>query len=623
MAKRNINLRVIFSNLPLAGLMAILGGGVYLVQSLLYAFTQFSEVDEGAYLYQGYLFAKGIYHPFQANGPWMYNAPLSYLIWGYLQAWFGPGLRSGRYIAVVLGLLMLVAVWIAARRLGGKWGGAIVVWAIALDPALIKLYSMAESQVLIACMLAWVLVLVLGEERPLWQIVTGSFLTGVMIMTRHNLVLVLPILLIYIFWQHGKKAGVWSLSAGLLTLVIGYAVYWPNILVIWAPWLPANWMPFLAAFRPPQEGSVVLGNSDLKERILALTAGFRFQFAALMGSLAALILWPRHWKNHTAYRSAVFLAVLFFALLALHAWGSIFNNFCIFCFTPYLAYFSFVALLLVVALLAEGEKQASLLRQVIAAVFVLLLFIDIGYSSYGISGIWVMNLRIPRFKTLLLTGKLVRGIAIWDFLGTRFHLSSVAARQVAPTVAGAVIALAVLLITYGIWRVTLRKAGYAWMSFTLAVVLAAGTILSPAQVLAGAPRDYDCPVDNIRAYEQAGRYLAGLVRPGSKVYWDGGSAITPLLYVPGIEILPGQIYDFWSFSPEQDTARVLKFGMWNETSAEQWRNQADYILIAVSRYTVEWDQFFQSTQLFEEMGRSPAPNTCQPGSAIRVFKRKT
>jgi len=129
---------------------------------MIYAFAQRAVLDEGAYLYQGYLFATGVYHPFQDYGPYMYNGPISYLILGYIQTWFGAGLRTGRYFALFLGLLMLLGVWVAAKRLGGKWGAAVAVWAIALNPAAIKIYSLAETQVLIACMLAWVLVLVLG-----------------------------------------------------------------------------------------------------------------------------------------------------------------------------------------------------------------------------------------------------------------------------------------------------------------------------------------------------------------------------------------------------------------------------------------------------------------------------
>ena len=103
---KDLRLRSLVLHPRLANWIAFLGGCVYFVQSLVYVYTLMSETDEGAYLYQGYLFATVVYHPFQDYGPYMYNGPISYLILGHIQAWFGPGLRTGRYFALFLGLLM-------------------------------------------------------------------------------------------------------------------------------------------------------------------------------------------------------------------------------------------------------------------------------------------------------------------------------------------------------------------------------------------------------------------------------------------------------------------------------------------------------------------------------------
>ena len=43
---------------------------------------------------------------------------------------------------------------------------------------MLKTYSTAVTQGLIAAMLVWMLVLTLGEKRPLWQIILGSLLAG-------------------------------------------------------------------------------------------------------------------------------------------------------------------------------------------------------------------------------------------------------------------------------------------------------------------------------------------------------------------------------------------------------------------------------------------------------------
>jgi len=623
MIRKSFRLRVLFSNPRLADRLAFLGGCAYFAQSIIYAFTQRAVLDEGAYLYQGYLFAKGIYHPFQDYGPYMYNGPISYLILGYIQTWFGPGLRTGRYFALFLGLLMLLGAWIAARRLGGKWGAAAVVWAIALNPATSKIYSLAETQVLIACMLAWVLALVLGKDRPLWQVVTSSILAGVILLTRVNLAPVLPILLVYIFWQHGKKAGLWALLFGLLTVVIGHVIYWPNILVIWAPWLPAKLTPFLDPFRRPLWGFFTQSPASFSARLLAFAQGFRFNYVAMVGSLVALLLWQKRsqWKNHNNMRASVFLASLFFILLILHGWASLFNNFCIFCFTSYSAFFSIVAILLVASSFDSWIKHVSGGRRLIIAAVVLLLPACIGYAAYEDYGDRLLNIRIPRLKAIIMTGKIQQGFRLWDILMNKFSLEYAELRFITPTIIGVIVSLIFLFVAWAIWRKNLRKKGYDLMVFSLIVLSVTGTILSPTLLLGGGYRQYDCQANTIAAYEEIGHYLAKVISPGHKVYWDGYSA-TPLLYITGIKILPGQIYGFWSFSPDKDTDKVLKYGLWNDVVADQWRNEADFILIEAKDYDSQWNDFFSSNHQFEEFESYPNPASCLEETSLRIFHRK-
>jgi hypothetical protein len=630
MIPKALRLRHLVLHPWLAYLTAFLGGFAYLAQALLYAHTILSETDEGAYLYQGYLLATGVYHPYQANGPWFYTTPLSYLILGRIQAWFGPGLRTGRYFAIFVSMLMLLGIWIAARRLGGKWWAAAAVWVIALNPAQIKIYTLAESQVLVACMLAWVLALVLGEERSLWQVAASSFLAGLILLTRHNMAPILPIVLVYIFWQHGKKFGLWALLFGLLPVVVVHCIYWPDILAIWAPWLPAKLTPFLNSFRPPQDGSATLKPLSNVLRLLAFAQGFRFNFLAMVGSLAFLILWqrPSRWKNLANARASLFLASLFFTLLAFHGWATLFNNFCVFCFAPYTMNFSMTVPLLVISSREVWVKQVSKLNQLILLLVLLLLSAGIGYTSslrYDSEdlGAWLLNIRVPRLKDFFTTWRFLPGdVELWRVIANKFGLEYAASHWLVPTIAGFIVGLVLLAISIVIWHAYARKRGFAVMSFSMLIFLFAGTILSPTPVLGGGYTKYDCQGDIIHAYEQTGHYLAELLPPGSKVYWEGGTSIVPLLYTPGIRILPGQIYGFWSFSPDKDVERVLKYGLWNEGIANQWRNEADFILVEANRYDVKWDEFFLSGHQFEELKPSPQPIPCIYGTYLRVFQRR-
>ena len=115
----------------------------------------------------GDLFARGVLRPFQDYGTIRQYAPLVYLIPGQIEAWFGASLKTGRFFSVFCGLMLVIAVWICANRLGGKWLGAAVVWGMALTPISIQIYSLAISEALVACLLAWALMLVLGEGKTL------------------------------------------------------------------------------------------------------------------------------------------------------------------------------------------------------------------------------------------------------------------------------------------------------------------------------------------------------------------------------------------------------------------------------------------------------------------------
>ena len=199
----------------IAEAIAFLGAIVYVIQSWIYAHTQASILDEGAYLLKGLMYARGQYYPYQDYGFWTNHMPLSFLIPGYAQVLFGPGIRTGRYLALSLGALMVLGAWILARRLGGRWWALGAVWLLALNIHLIKIYSVFATQGLIACMLVWVLVLTLGPDRPPWQLYLGTILAGLTFLTRINMAPVLPLVIIYIFWQYGKKIGLWSFFIGV------------------------------------------------------------------------------------------------------------------------------------------------------------------------------------------------------------------------------------------------------------------------------------------------------------------------------------------------------------------------------------------------------------------------
>jgi 4-amino-4-deoxy-L-arabinose transferase-like glycosyltransferase len=636
---KGFSLRRVKSLPFLAGSLSILAGAIYLVQSVIYLYGQRSMVDEGGYLYQGLLFAKGVYRPFQSDGLWQYNAPLSYIIPGYIQAWFGPGLLVGRLFSLFLGLLTLLGVWVVARRLAGKWAAVVALLIIALNPAIIKIYILANSQVLIACMLTWVMVLALGEDRRPWQVVLSSVLAGLMILTRHNLAPLFPILAVYIFVQNGKKIGLWALVFGLFVLLIGHIIYWPNILAMWTPWIPGNLGPFLASFRPPPDGTYQMGPYSWDSRLLVFFQGFSFNGFVMIGFVTAMILWPKadQWKNRSSRRTSIFLAVLFAVLLAFHGLASLASNARVFNFTPYIAFFCEIGLFLVLSSYEVWSKAASRVRGFLSGIFILILFPGMGYAAFPVLGAGlkdmffnILNIHLPRTHDFFRTFRFLPGsVSLREVLANKFGIvfdpfaDIEGYRRILPAVAGLLMALIFLLVFVLVKRYLQNKLnrtiGIGYLS--LCTLLVASILLSPGRLMGGMYTVYDCQANSIQGYENAGKYLAGIIPVGSKIYWQSDDGALPLLYVTGAQLLPGQIFGRWSFSASPDSEKVLKFGLWNKQLSDSWALNADFILVEERLFNSAWDDFFRLHSSFTELSSTPNMVPCIDRSGFRVFQK--
>ncbi len=609
----------------IAEMLALLGGAVYLVQSWAYAHTRESILDEGAYLYKGYAFVTGQYAIYQDYGFWSNHMPLSFYIPGVAQLIFGPGLRTGRYLAICLGLLALVGLWILVRRVGGRWWATAAVWAIVINPVTIKMYSVMVSQVLIACMLIWTLVLVLGERRPLWQIGLGSVLTGLMVLTRINLTPVLPLLVLYVFWQHGRKAGIVATIAGGFTLVIGHALFWPNILRMWAFWIPPSISPFLDTWRPPPDAIPSWDpDIDTAGRLLSFFLIFRVSFFAIAGTFVTWLLWPRKdaWKNRGDFRSAVFLSALILSLLLAHMWATLGKNYCVYCLPGYTTFFSLSGIVLIIITFAIWRKQTPVWYQLLLGVLVLLLCTGIGYAAFETIGNPLQDYRISR--ALVGYDPPSATISLGKWLHNRYDMDYAYIRRLLPTIAGLAVGILILLTALVVSLIYDRRKMLQRLTFgywVLLIFLLAGTLLASTQPLGGGYDFYECEGDVIASYERAGAHLAQTIPKGSKIYWKGGLSAVPLLYVPDIQIYPSQINSDYTYYIGNDADGLSRYGFWNEALAEQWVNEADYILVQ-ERYYAGWLADVTSSASFEELAPTPPTVACREDAQIHIFRRK-
>jgi hypothetical protein len=624
----------------LAGGVALLGGIVYFYQSWLYAHMQVSLLDEGAYLLKGYLYATGKYWPYQDYGPWANHMPLVFLVPGWVQVLFGPGLRTGRYLSVLFSLLLVAGVWLLVRRLAGRWWAALGVWALALNPALIKMFSLANSQAFLASMLVWVLALALGEKRARWQIGLGSFLAGLMVITRINLSFVLPCLVLYLAWEYGWRTGLWAATFGLAPVIVGHAVFWPNILRVWAHWVPLGLAPFIKPWANPV-GSAPSWNPivDTATRWLSFFQGFRFHFTALVGAVSAWLLWPQRtsWKSSGQLRMAFFLSVLLGIMTIFHIGAALGKDYCVFCYPVYLSFFSTIGLILVAITLPVWASNLSRLRQ--AVVFIVLLGITAG-TGFGtsnnlgrvvVSDTFVrdlLNLQVPRMSAFhLMNGS----VPIWGLLANRLELTfsqvvqstSVFLRAWVPALLGLLGGIALWLAAWLAARWFPQNRGQhrfsrGWLA--LVGLLSVGLILSPTTILGGGFDTYDCSGDVIRSYEAAGERLAQVIPPGSLVYWAGGDSTVPLLYVPDVRIFPAQINGDYSYRLGGEPDALARYGFWSEPLARQWASQADYILIEARLYQ-GWLRDWVESGAYHELAPTPPVSSCYHNAEIHIYRR--
>jgi len=622
----------------LADFLSLAGMLVYAALMWNFAHSQYSVLDEGLYLYKGWLLASGQYVPFQDNGLWMNQMPLSYLIPGWFQVLFGAGLRTGRMLAFVLSLFAILGFWLTARRLGGRWAALAVVWALALNPSAARMSALAASQGLIACLLAWTLFLTLGSDRKWWQLFLGGLLAGAVVMVRINLVLLLPLLGLYRLLegashlpsrnlplnrqsQNGAEPvkpgathfwGAFWLVAGMLITFGGtHLLYWPNILRLWARWLP---LPFLSAFFAPENQATWQPEPVLGLRLASFFLAFRAHFAALIGALAALVFWPINGKMKNE-RTAIFLAVFFLSSFVLHAWAALGNDYCVFCFQTYTTFYSGAGLLLVAATLPDLNLNPPGWRKWLGGLALLALLGGMGYSTEGLIRAWLPENFYKQLLALPLPG--FNGAEIWQVFANKFRLEYQQISDAAQAYFPVAVAVAFGLVVFVVVKLLMGRQNGFGAGFVVLTLM--GTLFAPSPLIAGEYQAYDCPADVIPGYEAAGAALAQVIPPGSKVYWAGYSPVT-LLYLPGIEILPGQLHGGYSFRVAADDAAIRRYGWWNQSLAEHWLAEADFVL--VERRNLDREDWVNGQLTNFELVTETAPQSCLPESAMLVFRRK-
>lgn len=619
---------------------AFYGVVYYLWQSWGYAHTLTTIVwDESMYLFKGFLFASGRYQPYQDYGPWTSHPPLAFTIPGYVQTWFGPGMRTGRYFAVVLGAAFLIGLWIAANRLGGRWWAGAAVWAVALNPSWVKILSQTFSQGLVNFFFVWMLVIVVGKAPKVWELSLAAVLAAFAGMTRINVLPGLFIYLIYVFWQYGKKTGLKVAMAGILTVFVIHALYWPEILKLWAYWIPSNLFPSIADFRSPWREVFVPDDFSWRplsawltdrthlvwKAIESLDVGIRGNFLPAVGVLAALLLWPRRagWKSDQRYRLSVFLTAEYLILLAVHLWAALGGHTCRFvCLPGYMMFFNIFGLLVIVATFSSWKREIGRWRQVLVGLAVLV--IGAGLSPNWLIGI--LETPFPRIKDLrILPGE----SSLWVLINNKFNFDYDNFKTgyfdnlfYTRWLDGIFLLILLSLLTFGAIRL-LKTHRAIFGNYVVSIGLVFAVILSPAANLGGRMYFERCESDVITSHEQVGAQLRNVISPGSLVYWDVKANML-LLYLPGVETFTPQLNHIFTkvtTGEELDLDLLYRFHWWNNELGEQWIQQADYIAVENRFLNETWLERLENGELKVVFRSSPVEGCRGNGSRIIILEK--
>ena len=602
--------------------ITIVGLILYIAQSWYFVHSLDSIGDEGSYLYKGYMFARGDYYPFQEYTFWTNKAPLAFLIPGYIQLWFGPGLPEARYFAMLMSIVMLIGVWVTARRLAGQAWAALTVWVFALSSSQISIYSEALSQGLIACMLAWMFVLTLGEKRPLWQLILGSALSMLIVMTRQNMAVVPALLVGYIFWQYGAKAGWWALGTSAVVFIAFHLAYWPGILQMWAPWLPRSLTPFLDPFRGFEtiNQTNFVFDASLISRIQSFATGITNNIFVFWGFFSALILFPKraNWKSASHFKMAVFLGITFLVLFVMHTLASLPVDHCVHCFSGYQMFYSVAGFFFILVVFANG-LESSKPRLIAIGIVALVFAAFLGLNYYQAWSDWLLqNVQVPRIHRLLTSGRL-SAVSLEAIFTSTLNISPPVQRRLASALGGMFLGTVVLIVAWGLYRFLQSKSlrSYPFVNIVVSCCLIVGTILPFGINWASTNRT--CSTQFLSYYEEAAKTLATLVPPDSQLYWRGsGRHLAFMLYIDPVKIFPPQIHAGGGYA-DGDTERLYRLGLFNEELDKQWREDADIFIVWDTYYTKDVQEFFSQPgyeQIPFDMGE-----LAQCEDALYVFRR--
>jgi hypothetical protein len=313
-------------------------------------------------------------------------------------------------------------------------------------------------------------------------------------------------------------------------------------------------------------------------------------------------------------RAVTFLSVLLVVLYIAHVQAAFFGEYCISCILLYIGYFDFIGLMMLVIAVPILIRQLTPFRRIIIFAVIGLLILGIGFSTYEDVSTEFAKQTIERLDGTYIWGALIHYLHMVPQL-ILFRVIFVLLISALVIAIGAI----GLVVVYRRLNGT-ESAGPRIGVIALNLFLTLGLILSPTKVLGGGSDFFDCSgTDVFAAYKRAGAALSEVIPPGSTIYWEG--RLTAIfLYLPEVKLYPPQLNHVHSYRSGGDSNILLRYGLWNDKLAQEWLEEADYIMVQGTEKVYLTDDMLESGKYVKVMS-APKAEKCRWQSVITLYKR--
>lgn len=573
--------------------------------------------DEFLYLFKGDQFVRGVYYPYQEYGFYMNKMPISFYLFGLAQQIGGVGLRTGRLFSIVAAFSAIAVYWKITTKLTGKWGGLFIILAFVINPSLMGIYGLADSQAIAAFFFAVCLWIITIDTPKTWHIILNAFFTAVLILTRVNLFPMAFFIIAYNFWANGKRAGFVSLLSFIIFLIIGHLPFLPGILQVWINPLPQAIKDLIPFYEPVSGIEVWAPDVKLITRLHSFWETVRLNFISIVGFLDALLFWRLDRKNiDKPQKRIICLSTLFGILFLLHAWETLAKERCVYCLTPYYAFFYGLGILIFILSISQWDIR-NRIRNRWAFFLNLLVIAGVGFSTCTDLGISFLKFQVPRIKGFqFLSGT----TEISALLRNKFAIPLDLQKLILPPLFFLVIGVLLFIVGTIINRFVLKRKISSIFLFCV-VVLLVGFLLTPTALLSGSYYRGQLTCNTIPNLELVASHLAQEIPTGASIYWGSTSGAYPLLYLTDFNYFPSQLETVYSQRIGGEADALEKQGYWNEISSDRWLAEADIILVNNEDFPANLQEKIDPGQ-FDELLSTP-PLECQnPLSFFRIYIKK-